>query len=161
MKITPKAIYAGTFDPFTNGHQDIAIRALDIFGSILIVVAAPDEKTPFLDPKKRVEMINQIFAKRVDVIRAVMYDRLIVDFARKNHIKILIRGLRPNGDFDSEFQMATMNKNLNPDIETVFITTGKKSYYVSSSLVREVFKYSGDISPFVHPIVQEEMERSR
>lgn len=159
MKIRPKAIYAGTFDPFTNGHYDIALRAINIFGSLLIVVAAPDGKKPFLMPDKRVEIISRIFEGKEGVIRVTKWNRLIVDFAHEQGIKILVRGLRPTGDFDSEFQMAAMNRNLKKGVETVFITTSNQSYYISSSLVKEIFQYGGDVSSFVSPIAQEEMKK--
>ncbi len=142
------ALYAGTFDPFTNGHLDIAKRALKVFSPLTILVALPPQKTPFLDAKTRVGIISEIFAKEKNV-RVIGWDRLVVDFARENDIKVIVRGLRPTGDFDSEFQMATMNRNLDSDIETVFITTSSHSYYVSSSLVREVFLHGGDVQSFV------------
>lgn len=152
-----KALYAGTFDPFTNGHKDIVIRAMNLFDSLTVVVAVPPGKTPFLDPDRRVEMIKKIFEGRPGV-KVVSWNRLIVDYARENQIKAIIRGLRPTGDFESEFQMATMNRQLNKDVETVFITTNEKNYYVSSSLVKEIWRHGGDISSFVPDVVFDELE---
>ena len=153
-----KALYAGTFDPFTNGHHDIAIRSLQLFSSLSIVVAAPPEKPPFLPLERRVSMIGKVFQDE-SKISVVSWERLIVDFAKVHHIKAIVRGLRPTGDFDNEFQMATMNKNLNPQVETVFITTSGHNYYLSSSLVREIFLHHGDIKPFVPPAVYLEMKK--
>lgn len=151
-----KALYAGTFDPFTNGHKDIVLRGMRLFEELTVVVAVPPSKTPFMDPEKRVSMIKTIF-KDEKRIKVVSWNRLIVDYARENGIKAIIRGLRPTGDFESEFQMATMNRQLNPDVETVFITTNEKNYYVSSSLVKEIWRFGGDVKSFVPEIVLEEL----
>ena len=152
------ALYAGTFDPFTNGHHDIALRSLQLFDFLTIVVAVPPEKTSFLRPEKRVEMITRIFKDETRV-NVVSWNRLIVDYAREHGIKVIVRGLRPTGDFDSEFQMATMNRNLNHTVETVFIATSGHSYYVSSSLVKEIFLHGGNIRAMVPEVIFNEMKR--
>ena len=153
-----KALYAGTFDPFTNGHHDIALRALRLFDFLTVLVAVPPKKTPFLDSSSRVRMIAEIFKdeKKIDV---VSWNRLIIDYARIHNMKAIVRGLRPTGDFDTEFQLATMNRNLNPDVETVFITTSGHSYYISSSLVKEIFFYGGDVKSFVPEVIYREMQK--
>ena len=153
------ALYAGTFDPFTNGHYDIALRSLQLFDSLTIVVAVPPEKKPFLSPEKRVEMIAQIFEDE-EKVQVVSWNRLIVDYAREHGVKVIVRGLRPTGDFDSEFQMATMNKNLNNEVETIFMTTSGHSYYVSSSLVKEIFLLGGDIKAMVPKVVLREIKKT-
>ena len=154
------ALYPGTFDPFTKGHQDIVLRALQLFNSLTIVVAVPSEKTPFLSSEDRVEMIAQIF-KNESRVKAVRWDGLIVDFARNHRIGVIVRGLRPTGDFDNEFQMATMNRNLNPEVETIFITTSGQSYYVSSSIVREIFLHGGDVKHLVPKVVYQAISKHR
>ena len=155
-----KALYAGSFDPFTNGHLDIVRRALSIFDEIYIVIAVSPSKKAFLERPLRKELLQKIFADEPR-IKVDMWDGLLVDYARENEIKSIVRGLRPTGDFEFEFQMAAMNRKLTPECETVFFATGEKLYYISSSLVREVFNHGGDISEFVPKIVQEEMEKKR
>lgn len=154
------ALYAGTFDPFTNGHYDIVKRGLDLFDSLTVVVAVPPSKTPFIAPEKRVEMIKSICGDHPK-IKVVSWSRLIVDYARENNIQAIIRGLRPTGDFESEFQMATMNRQLNHDVETIFIATNEHNYYVSSSLVKEIWRHGGDIKNFVPRVVFDELMNMR
>lgn len=147
-----RALYAGTFDPFTNGHQDILERALDIFEEITILVAKSPTKRAILDTETRVKIIKEIF-KGNKKIRVDYWEGLTVDYAKKEKIGVIIRGLRPTGDFENEFQMASMNRKIYPDVETVFLTTSGEHYYLSSTLVREIFYHGRDISEFVHPIV--------
>jgi len=148
MKSLKKAVYPGTFDPFTNGHKHILDKALKIFDEVTILVAVSPTKAPLFPSGQRATMIRELFAGNKNII-VDSWDGLVVEYARKKKIQTIIRGLRPNGDFDIEFQMASMNSHLNPDIETVFFTTGSDNYFVSSSLVREVFKHGGDVSPYV------------
>lgn len=143
------AIYAGSFDPFTFGHQEIVERALEIFDQVIILVAKSSSKKNILTTEERIICLKRIFAKNKK-IKIDSWQGLIVDYAQKNKIKHLIRGLRPSGDFDSEFQMASMNRDLNRNIDIVFLMAGPKYYFVSSSLVKEVFNYGGDISKYVH-----------
>ena len=144
-----KALYAGSFDPFTKGHFDIVNRALNLFDSITILVAVSPLKSSLLTMEERKKIIAEIFSNNPKIL-VESYDGLIVDFAKHNDIKFILRGLRPTGDFELEFQMASMNKHLNPEIETYFLTTGENYFYVSSSLVKEVYKHGGDISDLVH-----------
>ena len=152
-----KALYAGSFDPFTNGHLDIVNRGLKVFDEIRLLIAVSPSKKFLIDPQRRVELINEHFAKEPR-ITVDSWDGLLVEYAKKNKFNVLIRGLRPTGDFESEFQMASMNRKLNNDIETVFFTTGEKLYYISSSLVKEVHSHGGDISEFVPPVFIKELK---
>lgn len=152
------AVYAGTFDPFTNGHLDIVQRALKLFDEIVVLVAVSPTKTPFMSTEQRVNVLKQLFSHEPKV-KVDSWTGLIVEYARQNKITSIVRGLRPTGDFEIEFQMASMNRKINPECDTVFLMTSEKLYYVSSSLVKEVFTHSGDITSFVPPIVMEELRK--
>jgi pantetheine-phosphate adenylyltransferase len=143
-----KAMYAGTFDPFTNGHEDILLRSLELFDEVTILVAKSPSKKPLFTSDERVEMLRETY-KDNDKIKVDSCDGLIVDYAKRNDIGTIIRGLRPTGDFEVEFQMASMNKKLYPEIETVFLATKGENYYVSSSLVKEVYKHGRDVAQFL------------
>ncbi len=150
------AVYAGTFDPFTNGHLDIVLRAQKLYDELTILVAVSPTKVPFLSQAKRVSILKELF-KKDKKIKVKPWDGLVVEYARINKIDVIIRGLRPTGDFEVEFQMASMNRKINPDLETVFLMTSEKLYYISSSLVKEVYTHKGDIAPFVPPLVLAEL----
>ncbi len=149
-----KAIYAGTFDPFTNGHDDILSRALGIFNEVTVLVAVSPTKAPLFTLEQRVEMIGRHFSSN-ERVKVDSCKGLIVDYAKKHNINHLVRGLRPTGDFEIEFQMAAMNTALYREFETVFLATGGDHYFVSSSLVKEVIKHKGDITPFVPKMILE------
>lgn len=153
-----RALYAGTFDPFTNGHLDIVQRALKIFDELVVIVAVSPTKTPFMSTEQRVNVLKKIFAHEPK-IKVESWSGLIVDYARQNKIGSIVRGLRPTGDFEIEFQMASMNRKINPDCDTVFLMTSEKLYYISSSLVKEVYLHQGDITSFVPPLVHEELKK--
>lgn len=152
------ALYAGTFDPFTNGHLDIVQRAVKIFDEIVILVAVSPTKKPFMPSEARVSVLKKLFAHESKV-RVESWSGLIVEYARQSKISSIVRGLRPTGDFEIEFQMASMNRKINPDCDTVFLMTSEKLYYISSSLVKEVYNHNGDITAFVPPLVLEEMKK--
>lgn len=154
------ALYAGTFDPCTNGHIDIVQRALLLFDKLTIVVAVSPTKKPTLTQERRVELLKELF-KNESKIEVVPWGGLIVEYARQNNIGYIVRGLRPTGDFEIEFQMAAMNRKLNDKLDTVFLTTSEKLYYVSSSLVKEVWQHGGDIAPFVPPLILAEMKKHK
>jgi len=154
------ALYAGSFDPFTNGHLDIVKRALSIFDELTIVIAVSPTKKSFIDKERKKELIEEIF-KDYDGVNVDTWDGLLVDYAKNNSITSIVRGLRPTGDFEFEFQMASMNRKLNSDLETVFFATGENLYYISSSLVKEVFNHGGDISKFVPAIINEELQKRK
>jgi pantetheine-phosphate adenylyltransferase len=157
---TRRAVYPGSFDPITNGHLDILDRALAVFPEIVIVVAGTGQKNPFFTPDERVELIREVVKGRP----GVTVDRcagLIMDYARENKISAVIRGLRAASDFEYEFMMASMNKQLNPSVETLFMMTGQNLYFVSSSMVMELARYGGDISGYVPREVVEAVHAKR
>lgn len=153
-----RAVYAGTFDPFTNGHLDIVQRAIKIFDEVIVLVAVSPTKKPFMSTEVRLSILKKLFADEPKV-KVESWSGLIVEYARQNDIHSIVRGLRPTGDFEIEFQMASMNRKINPDCDTVFLMTSEKLYYISSSLVKEVFNHDGDISSFVPALVYEELKK--
>jgi pantetheine-phosphate adenylyltransferase len=143
-----RAIYPGSFDPITNGHLDIIDRACEIFDEVTIVVAGTGQKNPLFTPDERVNLIQQVIANRPKV----KVDRcfgLIMEYAKKHQVHAVIRGLRAASDFEYEFMMASMNKRIQPDVETLFMMTSQNLYFVSSSMIKELFKYGGDVSSYV------------
>ena len=153
-----RGLYAGTFDPFTNGHLDIVQRAVKIFDEVVVLVAVSPTKKPFMSTEARVNVLKKLFAHEPKVV-VDSWTGLIVEYARQNKISSIVRGLRPTGDFEIEFQMASMNRKINAECDTVFLMTSEKLYYISSSLVKEVYTHKGDITPFVPPMVFEEMKK--
>jgi len=147
MKIT--AIYPGTFDPITNGHADIVLRATRLFDRVIVAVAASTTKATVFTTDERVEMATVVL-KDVENTEVSCFDSLVTAYARERQARVIIRGLRAVSDFEYEFQMAGMNRQLNEKIETVFLTPAEQFSYISSSLVREVASLGGDITPFVH-----------
>jgi pantetheine-phosphate adenylyltransferase len=146
------AIYAGSFDPITRGHEDLVRRSLDFVDRIVVAVATNVNKTPLFSVAERVALIREACGddRRIDVRE---FNGLLVDFARDVGATMLIRGLRAVSDFEYEFQMALMNRHLAPTIETVFMVPSLETTYISSSLVREVAKFGGDVDDLVHPAV--------
>ena len=153
-----RGLYAGTFDPFTNGHLDIVQRAVKIFDEVVVLVAVSPTKKPFMSTEARVNVLKKLFAHEPKVV-VDSWTGVIVEYARQNKISSIVRGLRPTGDFEIEFQMASMNRKINAECDTVFLMTSEKLYYISSSLVKEVYTHNGDITPFVPPMVFEEMKK--
>ena len=154
------ALYAGTFDPFTYAHHDILMRSLKIFDTITILIAISPTKRPMFTQQERASMIKEHFANNKSVLVDV-WEGLLVDYAKEKKINTIIRGLRPTGDFDGEFQMASMNKKLNPEIETFFLATGIGNYYISSSLIKELWHYGRDIDSFVPPAISKVMKSKK
>jgi pantetheine-phosphate adenylyltransferase len=146
------AIYPGSFDPITNGHVDILRRALRLFDKVVVGLAENVRKQPLFSSAQRAEMIRASIDDdpRVEID---VFEGLLVDYARKRGAKAIIRGLRAIADFEYEFQFAHMNRHLAPDVETVFLMTSDDSFYVSSSLVKEVATMGGDITRIVPPAV--------
>jgi pantetheine-phosphate adenylyltransferase len=149
----PRAVYPGTFDPITRGHEDIVRRAAHIFEHVVIAIAANPNKTPTFSTEQRVELARGVLAD-VPNIEVVGYKGLTVEFARERNLSVIVRGLRAVSDFEFEFQLANMGRHLQPDIETVFMVPKEKFTFISSTLVREIATLGGDISAFVHPLVQ-------
>jgi len=145
MKI---AIYPGSFDPITNGHVDIVRRALVIFDKIIVAVAVNIYKKPLFTLEERVKLIEETF-KGDDRIIVDKFDGLLVDYARKKGVSAILRGLRATSDFEYEFHMASMNKRLNPSIETVFMVTSEKHFFISSRAVREIASFGGSVKGLV------------
>ena len=147
-------MYPGTFDPMTNGHAEIVQRAAGMFDRVIVAVAASPAKTPLLDLEQRIGLIETVVGD-IPGVSVAGYSGLTVDFARENDLKGIVRGLRAVTDFEYEFQLATMNRHLAPDVETIFLTPTEEFMFVSSSLVREIAAMGGDVSAFVHPLVLE------
>ncbi|MEM9057259.1 MAG: pantetheine-phosphate adenylyltransferase [Pseudomonadota bacterium] len=143
-----QAMYPGTFDPITNGHLDLVRRAARLFDRIVIAVAASPGKAPTFTLTQRVELAREVLGD-LDNVEVIGYEALTVDFAREHGLNVILRGLRAVSDFEYEFQLATMMRNLNDQVETVFLTPDENYTYISSSLVREVAAYGGDVSGFV------------
>jgi pantetheine-phosphate adenylyltransferase len=151
-----RAIYPGTFDPVTNGHKDLVRRAAGIFDEVLVAVAANSGKTPLFTHDERVDLTRRVLAD-IPNVQVAGYQGLTADFMREHHIRIVVRGLRAVSDFEFEFQLANMQRHLLPDIETVFLTPQEQFTFISSTLVREIAVYGGDVSQFVHPLVVAEL----
>lgn len=146
MKI--KAIYPGTFDPLTNGHADIVQRAARMFDLVIVGVASNPSKQPLFSLDERVALAQQEFAaiKNVSVIG---FSGLLAQFAHEQHAQVLLRGVRAVADFEYEFQLASMNRQLNPTLDSIFMTPTEKNTFISSTLVKEVCRHGGDVSSFV------------
>jgi pantetheine-phosphate adenylyltransferase len=152
------ALYPGTFDPFTRGHEDIARRAAGIFDRIVIAIAANPSKAPTFDLQQRVELVRGVLAD-VPNVEVISYSGLTVDIAREHGLQVIVRGLRAVSDFEFEFQLANMGRHLEPEIETVFMVPKEQFTFISSTLVREIALLGGDISHFVHPLVEAAFRR--
>jgi len=153
----PIAVYPGSFDPLTNGHIDIVNRAAPFFSTLHIIVAENATKSTFFSVQERVDMIKSVFDKEKNIV-ITSFNGLIVDYANKVKAKAIVRGLRAVSDFDYEFQLATMNRRLASDIETIFFATRGKYFYVSSSAVKDIAANGGDISSFVSPFVEKKLK---
>ena len=152
------AIYPGTFDPITNGHSDIVARAANLFDKVIVAVAKSTSKTTAFTIDERVAMANEAL-DGLERIEVVSFDGLMTAFARECGAKVIVRGLRAVSDFENEFQMAGMNRHLNDTAETVFLTPAEHLSFISSSLVREVAGYGGDVSNFVLASVKEALQQ--
>jgi len=153
------ALYPGTFDPITNGHLDLVHRATNLFDEVIVAIASNQKKQPRFSLEERIELAEKALADCPNVtIKG--FDTLLVDFAKSQNATILIRGLRAVSDFEYEFQLASMNRNLSPDIESIFLMPSDEYSFISSSLVKEVAALGGDVSNFVHPLVYEALAAS-
>lgn len=147
------AVYPGTFDPITNGHSDLVQRAAKLFDQVVVAVAINPGKSPAFSSDERVELATQVLAG-IDGVTVCSFNSLLVDLVREHNAQVILRGLRAVSDFDYEFQLAGMNRNLAPEIETLFLTPAEHYSYISSSLVREIAALNGDVGPFVHDVVR-------
>jgi pantetheine-phosphate adenylyltransferase len=149
------AMYPGTFDPITLGHEDLVRRASRLYDKVVVAIAAnPGSKEPMFTVGERVDLANEAL-RDIDNVEVTGYEGLTVDFAEAHNLAVIIRGLRAVSDFEYEFQLANMNRHLTDEVETVFLTPTEKYTFISSSLVREVASLGGNISEFVSPKVKE------
>ncbi len=154
------AVYPGTFDPITNGHTDLVRRAASIFNRMVVAIAANPNKAPMFPLEKRVELARAVLADLPNV-EVMGYSGLTVEFARRNDLAVVVRGLRAVSDFEFEFQLANMSRHLSREIETVFMTPQEQFTFISSTLVREIAVLGGDVGEFVHPLVAAELRKQR
>ncbi|MDP1525425.1 MAG: pantetheine-phosphate adenylyltransferase [Rhodocyclaceae bacterium] len=146
------AVYPGTFDPFTRGHEDLVRRAARLFAHVIVGIAESHSKRPIFPLDERVEMAREMI-KDLPNVKVVGFNGLLMDFLRERNARVILRGLRAVSDFEYEFQMAGMNRSLHPDIETLFLTPGEQYMFISATMVREIASLGGDVSKFVHPLV--------
>ena len=154
--MTTKAIYPGTFDPITKGHIDLAERASKLFDEVVIAIAASPSKQPLFDIDERLEMA-QISLSHIDNISVVGFDGLLIECVRTAQAQVVLRGLRAVSDFEYEFQLAAMNRRLDPTVETMFLTPSENYTFLSASMVKEIASLGGDVSQFLHPQINKRL----
>ncbi len=152
-----KAVYPGTFDPITLGHDDLARRAAKLFDTVIVAVADSSAKHPFFTRDERVAMAREVL-KDLKNVEVVGFSGLLMKFAQQHKARVVIRGLRAVSDFEYEFQLAGMNRRMYPDVETMFLTPGEQYMFVSAAIVREISILGGDVSTFVPPYVAKQMK---
>jgi pantetheine-phosphate adenylyltransferase len=155
-----RAIYPGTFDPITNGHKDLVRRAAGIFDHVIVAIASNPGKTPMFTLEERVALARRVLAD-IPNVEVEGYTGLTVDFARQRGMNVVVRGLRAVSDFEFEFQLANMTRHLEREIETVFLTPQEQFTFISSTLIREIAVYGGNVSEFVDPIVAAELRKKK
>ena len=151
------AVYPGTFDPFTRGHEDLVRRASRLFDKIVVGVATSGGKGPIFTMDERVEIAREVLAPYPNV-EVKGFSCLLMEFLRQNNARVILRGLRAVSDFEYEFQMAGMNRKLYPDVETVFLTPAEEFMFISATMVREISRLGGDVSKFVQPCVEQRLK---
>ena len=149
-----RAVYPGTFDPITLGHQDLVRRAAGMFDEVILAVADSRAKRPFFTLEERVDMAKNVIGEYKNVT-VTGFSGLLMQFAKKHNAKVVMRGLRAVSDFDYEFQLAGMNRNLFPEVESIFLTPAEQFLFISATLVREISVLGGDVSKFVSPHVEQ------
>jgi pantetheine-phosphate adenylyltransferase len=152
-----KVVYPGTFDPITRGHEDVVRRAAGLFGEVIVAVAESRAQTLFT-LGERVEIASEVFANFANV-RVEGFSGLLMNFVQAHDARVVLRGLRAVSDFEYEFQLAGMNRNLYPEVETLFLTPAEQYTFISASMVREVARFGGDVSKFVSPYVMEKLQQ--
>jgi pantetheine-phosphate adenylyltransferase len=153
-----RCVYPGTFDPLTKGHEDLIRRASRLFGEVVVGVADSKRKGPWFTADERVSLAQEV-TKDLPNVRVERFSCLLLDFVREQEAGIIMRGLRAVSDFEYEFQMAGMNRSMDPSVEVVFLTPSEKYLFISATIVREVAFFGGDFSRFVHPVVGEALRR--
>jgi pantetheine-phosphate adenylyltransferase len=153
MTVNVGAMYPGTFDPITRGHEDLIRRCARLFDRVIVAIAASPKKTPLLSLDERVALAREVLRDMPEV-SVTGYEGLTVDFARQRGLSVIVRGLRSGSDFEYEFQLATMNSHLDDTVETVLLTPTEQFTFISATLVREIAEHGGDVSPLVHPLVE-------
>ena len=154
------AIFPGSFDPMTNGHVDIVLRSAHLFERILVAVLVNPDKRPLFTADERVTIIREVFREYPNV-EVDTFDGLLVEYARKRRASAIIRGIRAVSDFEFEFQMALMNRHIEPTLETVFMMPAEQYTYLSSRLIKEVFSLGGPVSGLVPAVVEQWMKRTK
>jgi pantetheine-phosphate adenylyltransferase len=154
------AVYPGTFDPITNGHQDLVRRAASVFERVIVAIASNPNKAPMFPLEQRVDLARQVLGD-ISGVEVMGYSGLTVDFARKHDVQVVVRGLRAVSDFEFEFQLANMSRHLMRDLETVFLTPQEHFTFISSTLVREIAVLGGDVKEFVHPVVAAALKKMK
>ena len=151
------AVYPGSFDPLTNGHIDLVERGLKVFDKVVIVALNNRSKQPLFSVEERLSMIKECF-KGVESVEVDAFDGLVVDYAKKRNASAILRGMRAVSDFENEFQMAMFNRRLNRDVQTVFLMTGMRWIFTSSSGIKEVASFGGDVSGMVPPSIEKKLK---
>lgn len=154
LTMNKTVIYPGTFDPITKGHQDLVERASTLFSQVIVAIAKNSAKSPVLPYKERIALATAVL-QPLSNVAVCGFEKLLVDFACEKGASVILRGLRAVSDFEYEFQLASMNRNIAPELETIFLTPAEQYSYISSSLVREVALLGGDVSQFVEPVVMD------
>ncbi len=154
-----RAIYPGTFDPITNGHVDLIERSLFLFEELVVLVAHSANKKPLFKAEERKALIEECF-KGNPRLKVEVSDRLLVEYAKKHDIRVIVRGLRGVSDFEYEFQMATINRRMFPDLQTVFLMSSEKYFFVNSSLIKEVMSHGGSVTELVPSHVEKKLKES-
>lgn len=147
-----RIVYPGSFDPITRGHEDLVRRAANLFDEVVVGIAASPNKKPFFNLAERIEMASQVLAD-IPGVTVVGFSGLLMKFLEQQGTTVVLRGLRAVSDFEYELQLAGMNRRLNPHVETLFLTPSEQHMFVSASLVREIARLGGDVSEFVHPLI--------
>jgi pantetheine-phosphate adenylyltransferase len=153
-----RCVYPGTFDPLTKGHEDLIRRASKLFGEVVVGVADSKRKGPWFSADERVAMTKEV-CKEMPNVRVERFSCLLLDFVKQQEASIIMRGLRAMSDFEYEFQMAGMNRGMDPSVEIVFLTPSEKYLFISATIVREVAFFGGDVTRFVHPVVADALKK--
>ena len=156
MRKIDKAIYPGTFDPITRGHEDLVRRASSLFDQVVVAVAPSSGKEPFFTLGERVKMAREVLIDCAN-IEVMEFSGLLMEFLQQQNARVILRGLRAVSDFEYEFQMAGMNRSMYPDVETVFMTPSEQYMFISATIVREIALLGGNADKFVHPLVAKQL----